>query len=231
MYLCILLSHGLCPAVERRSKKRMADCKKQDMKQAYGAFAPVYDVFFGPVLEQGRRKAIRGIDLDPGQQILEVGIGTGLSLGAYPPDVCVTGIDLAPAMLDRAQARVERKRWAHVKGLHAMDAADLSFGDDTFDAVIAMYMISVVDDPLRVVQEMRRVCKPGGSLVIVNHFKTQSLGIRAAEALVKPLHRAVRFRADLDLEAFAEQAELAVERSVRANIFGYSTVLYCRNVT
>lgn len=207
----------------------MTEQADHHIKQAYGKFAPIYDLMFGPVLEQGRRKAVSGIGLQPGQRVLEVGVGTGLSLGAYPPDVRVTGIDLAPAMLERARARAARKGWTHVEGLHAMDATAMDLEDNSFDAVIAMYVVSVADDPLRVVSEMSRVCKEGGHLVIVNHFKTNSPLIRAAETVLKPIHRAVRFRSDLELDAFTSETGLIVERAVQANVCGYSTVLYCRN--
>lgn len=207
----------------------MTERTAQNMKRAYGRFAPIYDIMFGPVLEQGRRKAVKGIGLEPGHRVLEVGVGTGLSLGAYPPDVRVTGIDLAPAMLERARARAARKGWRHVEALHAMDATAMELADNSFDAVIAMYVVSVVDDPLRVVSEMSRVCREGGHLVIVNHFKTNAPLIRAAETVLKPIHRAVRFRSDLDLETFASETGLKIERADQANICGYSTVLYCRN--
>lgn len=201
----------------------------QAMQRAYALFAPVYDLLFGSVLAHGRRAAVHGLGLHSGDRVLEVGVGTGLSLSDYPPDVRVTGIDLAPEMLARARARVSRQGLANVEALQTMDAGNLGFDAHTFDVVIAMYVVSVVDDPLQVVAEMRRVCKPGGKLVIVNHFRTRSRAIRAAEVFLKPLHRAVRFRSDLDLEMFKAQAALNVERALPVNVFGYSTVLYCRN--
>ena len=200
-----------------------------DMRRAYGRFAPFYDVLFGPVLEPGRRAAIRSMGLAPGDRVLEVGVGTGLSLAAYPSHVRVTGIDIAPGMLARAEARVARKRLTHVEGLHAMDASAMGFDAGAFDVVIAMYVVSVVEEPARVVAEMRRVCRPGGRLIIVNHFRTTSRLIRTAEVALRPLHRAIRFRADLELDAFVADNALDVEQTSSANIMGYSTVLCCRN--
>ncbi len=203
--------------------------KPRAVGRAYAAFAPVYDLLFGRVLAPGRRAVVRSIPFRPGDRVLEVGVGTGLSLRNYPEDVRVTGIDLAPRMLDKARARVTRYGLGQVEDLVAMDAADLQFEDGQFDAVVAMYVVSVVDDPVQVVAEMKRVCKPGRPIVIINHFHTDSRLIRAGEVLLKPIHHAVRFRADLRLDEFTESSALEVERKFQVNVFGYSTVLLCRN--
>lgn len=201
----------------------------ESMSRAYRLFAPVYDLVFGPVLEPGRRRAVSSLAAAPGSRILEVGVGTGLSLAAYPANVRVTGIDLAPGMLAKARARVSRKRLSHVEELVPMDACAMRFEAARFDAVVAMYVVSVVDDPVRLVREMRRVCKPGGDIVIVNHFRTDSRLVRAAEVVLKPIHRLVRFRSDLDLSDFTRRTGLCVERAFPVNVMGYSTVLCCRN--
>lgn len=201
----------------------------KSMRKAYAFFAPVYDLFFGRVLEPGRRSAILLTDPKPGERILEVGVGTGLSLASYPDYVKVTGIDLAPAMLSKAQAQVDRRGLRHVEALEAMDATQMRYPDHCFDKVICMYVVSVVPNPGKVLAEMRRVCKPGGKLVIVNHFHTHSKLVRFAEALLKPVHYLVRFRSDLDLDTFIREADLPVETVRRANIMGYSTVLVLRN--
>lgn len=199
------------------------------MHKAYTFFAPAYDLFFGKVLEPGRRAAITLAAPKTGDRILEVGVGTGLSLRSYPGDVKVTGIDLAPAMLDRARERVKRRGLRQVEALETMDAMDMRFEDSRFDTVICMYVVSVVPDPQRLMAEMQRVCKPGGKLVVVNHFQTRSALVRTAEWMLKPVHYLVRFRADLDLQAFTAAAQLPLEALRRANIMGYSTVLVFRN--
>ncbi len=210
-------------------EREMADSESQSIKSAYASFAPLYDFFFGMILEPGRRAAIRSLKLIPGSKVLEVGVGTGLSLHRYPREIGVDGIDIAPDMLAKARRRVERKGLSNVSGLHSMDARELEFEDNTFDAVVAMYVVSVTGEENRVVAEMKRVCKPDGIMVIVNHFRTESRLVRFAETLLRPIHKAVRFRADLDLDEFVNSNELNVEKSFRANIFGYSTVLCCRN--
>jgi phosphatidylethanolamine/phosphatidyl-N-methylethanolamine N-methyltransferase len=150
----------------------------EQVGRAYRAFAPAYDAFFGAVLEPGRRAAIEGMDLRPGARVLEVGVGTGLSLAAYPRDVSVFGVDLAPEMLDRARRRVARKGLSQILELKVMDARALDYPDAHFDVVVAMYVVSVTPDPERMVSEMLRVCRPGGQLVIVNHFRTESSLVR-----------------------------------------------------
>lgn len=203
--------------------------KNSSISRAYAFFAPAYDFFFGRVLEPGRRLAIQMLEPKPEQRILEVGVGTGMSLASYPHHTRVTGIDLAPEMLAKAQARIERGGLKHVDRLIPMDATNMQFEDNGFDAAICMYVVSVVPDPLRVMEEMSRVCKPGGKLVVVNHFKTNSPLIRAAEVALKPIHYMVRFRADLELEDFRNSVGLPLEKSRRANVMGYSTVLVFRN--
>jgi len=200
----------------------------EQVGRAYRAFAPAYDAFFGAVLEPGRRAAIQGMDLRPGVRVLEVGVGTGLSLAAYPRDVQVFGVDLSPEMLDRARRRVARKGLSQILELKVMDARALDYPDAHFDVVVAMYVVSVTPDPERMVSEMLRVCRPGGQLVIVNHFRTESSLVRGIERLLRPLHRLVNFRADLDREQFLRRTSLQVQRSAQANILGYSTILYCR---
>lgn len=192
--------------------------------RAYRGFAPLYDAVYGAVLEPGRRAAVRGMGLRADSRVLEVGVGTGMSLSAYPRDVRVTGIDIAPEMLQRARRRAEHRPFTELK---VMDARFLDFPDASFDVVAAMYVVSVTPDPERVVAEMARVCKPDGVLVIVNHFRTTARLVRFAEALLRPLHRMVNYSAELDREEFLERTGLRVIRSSRVNILGYSTVLYC----
>lgn len=199
----------------------------EQVGRSYRVFAPAYDAFFGAVLEPGRRAAILGMNLRPDARVLEVGVGTGLSLAVYPREVQVFGVDLSPEMLDRARRRVARAELNQVRELRVMDARALDYPDAYFDVVVAMYVVSVTPEPERMVNEMLRVCRPGGQLVIVNHFRTESALVRGVERLLRPLHRLVSFRADLDREQFLERTCLQVQRSAQANVLGYSTILYC----
>lgn len=197
--------------------------------KSYAFFAPLYDLCFGKVLEAGRRTAVQLVEPKIGTRILEVGVGTGLSLASYPPHTRVTGIDVAPAMLAKAQARVERQGLQHVAALLRMDATAMEFEDNSFDAAICMYVVSVAPDPIRVVEEMRRVCKPDGKLVVVNHFRSHRRLVRMVEFLLRPFHRMVHFRSGLDLDDFTMSVQLPLEHVRQENLLGYSTVLVFRN--
>ena len=146
------------------------------VREAYRRWAPVYDYTFGKISTAGRRNAVEIINAGRGK-VLEVGVGTGLSLPEYKPHLSITGIDLAPEMLDKARERVTREGLTNVAGLHVMDAGDLQFPDASFDCVVAMYVITVVPDPEKVMRELARVVKPGGEVMLVNHF-SQDDGVR-----------------------------------------------------
>src|SRR6187455_2038047 len=139
------------------------------VSRVYENIAWFYDLTFGPALHPGRVDAIERMGIRPGDRVLEVGVGTGINASLYPSDCSVTGIDLSSPMLEKARERVARKGVRNVRLLQ-MDAANLKFADDTFDIVYAPYVIRVVPDPVAVTREMVRVCKPGGRIVILNHF-------------------------------------------------------------
>jgi phosphatidylethanolamine/phosphatidyl-N-methylethanolamine N-methyltransferase len=146
------------------------------VRHAYRRWAPVYDYTFGQVAEAGRKHAVEIINKRKGH-VLEVGVGTGLSLPCYGAHLTVTGIDLSPEMLEKARGKVTRKKLTNVDGLHEMDASALAFPDESFDTVVAMYVMTVVPDPDKVMRELERVCAPGGEVILVNHF-SQGEGIR-----------------------------------------------------
>lgn len=173
----------------------------------YRRLSKVYDWIFGPTLHQGRVEAIRRMELRPGERVLEVGVGTGITTSIYPRHCEVTGIDVSAEMLEKARERVARKGLDHVR-LFRMDAAELEFPDDAFDVVHAAYVMSVVADPLRVAREMVRVCRPGGRVVILNHFRSTHPVMAGLERAISPLTVHIGFKSDLDLERFLEQAGL-----------------------
>jgi phosphatidylethanolamine/phosphatidyl-N-methylethanolamine N-methyltransferase len=146
------------------------------VRDAYRRWAPIYDFTFGTVAESGRKNAVKIINRRKGR-VLEVGVGTGLSLPCYGAHLTVTGIDLSPEMLDKARARIERSRLENIAGLHEMDAGALAFPDESFDTVVAMYVMTVVPDPEKVMRELERVCAAGGEVILVNHF-SQEEGVR-----------------------------------------------------
>ena len=173
----------------------------------YDKLAKVYDLTFGPALHPGRLQAIQRMDIQPGERVLEVGVGTGINLSLYPKPAQVTGIDFSSSMLEKARERVARKGLRNMRLLQ-MDAADLKFADDSFDIVYAPYLISVVPDPVKVAREMRRVCRPGGRIIFLNHFLSPNALMSRLERLISPFTIHIGFKADLDLPAFLAQADL-----------------------
>src|SRR6185436_7809273 len=176
----------------------------------YEKLATVYDLVFGPALHPGRLVALERMGIKPADRVLEVGVGTGINLPLYPRNCRVTGVDLSKTMLVKARERVLQKNLPHVR-LHEMDAANLTFPDETFDIVYAPYVISVVPDPVRVVREMRRVCRTGGKIVILNHFRSPSPLMAKVERAISPFTVHIGFKSDLDLPGFLAQAELRPE--------------------
>ena len=201
---------------------------QQAITAAYRRYAPVYDLLFGPVFEQGRRRLVEALNCRPGDEILEVGVGTGLSLPYYPRHTRVTGIDLSPHMLARANVQVQRHGLRNV-ALLAMDVQRLSFPDASFDKVSALYVASVVPDPAEMMQELGRVCRPGGEIVIVNHFTRNNGLVARIERGLAPLARSLGFRPLFPLDAFIELTRLELAEAMPVNAFGYWTLLRFRN--
>ncbi len=164
---------GLFKAGQSASPVQMDEAQ---VKNAYRRWAPVYDHTFGRVASEGRKHAVEVINQSNGK-VLEVGVGTGLSLPDYKSSLEITGIDLSPEMLDKARERVAEEGLENVVGLYEMDASELKFEDASFDTVVAMFVITVVPDPAKVMRELARVCKPGGEVMLVNHFSTEE-GVR-----------------------------------------------------
>ena len=175
--------------------------------KVYENIAWAYDYTFGPTLHPGRLQAIQRMAVGRGDRILEVGVGTGINAALYPSDCAVTGIDFSSSMLEKARERVARKGLRNIRLLE-MDAANLTFADNSFDIVYAPYVISVVPDPVAVAREMRRVCRPGGRVIVLNHFRSANAMVAWVERLISPLTIHIGFKSDLDLPGFLAQAEL-----------------------
>jgi len=185
--------------------------------EVYEKLAWAYDFTFGPALHPGRVDAIQRMAIKPGDRVLEVGVGTGINAALYPRDCAVTGVDLSSSMLEKAHHRIARKGVRNVRLLQ-MDAANLKFADDTFDIVYAPYVISVVPDPVAVTREMRRVCRPGGRIVILNHFRSNRSAVAWVERIISPFTVHIGFKSDLDLPAFLAQAELRPVSIEKVNV-------------
>ena len=197
------------------------------VENVYAKIASVYDLFFGPTLHAGRLKAIRSLPIHRGDRVLEVGVGTGINLALYPQDCSITGIDFSPEMLEKAERRLSTRDISNVELLQ-MDAADLDFPDASFDVVYAPYVISVVPDPVCVAREMHRVCRPGGYIVVLNHFRSQNRILSYMERLISPLTVHVGFRSDLDLPGFLAQAMFDPISIEKVNIPRIWSLVTCR---
>jgi len=205
-----------------------AALEKRQVERAYELYAPVYDFIFDWVFSPGRDAAIRQLDLQRSDSVLEVGIGTGLNLPLYPPTCKLTGIDLSQEMLDKAVERVETLAMPNVT-LKVMDATSMDFGDDEFDKALATYTISAVPDPVAVLREMRRVVKPGGVLVILNHFRSERRGMGWLEDLVAPVCTRLGWKSNLALKPLLAQVGLEPELIARVNMFNGWRLVKCIN--
>jgi len=201
------------------------------IEQAYRRYARFnfYYVCFGALFQPGRRAIVDRMDCSPGERILEVGVGTGLSLPLYPQNVNVVGIDISRDMLDQARVRQTRGGLEGAAELMVMDAENMAFADSSFDKVVAMYVASVVPNPARLVDEMRRVCKPGGQIFLVNHFHSRNPLLRSLERMLAPLSKQLGFRPDFSLDRFLGQTGLDAMNICPVNLFDFSTMVEARN--
>jgi phosphatidylethanolamine/phosphatidyl-N-methylethanolamine N-methyltransferase len=207
----------------------MAIANSQPHESAlYYEFSHLYDVFFGRVFYPRIVRVIRSLGIEPGARVLELGVGTGLSLDAYPQHCQVTGIDLAPEMLERAQDRVNRNGWRHVT-LQQGDAQSLAFADDAFDYVMAFHVVSVVPDPQRMMAEAQRVCRPGGLLAIINHFRSQQSAVARVQRGIDPVTRRLGWTTTLCLPKLLDGSRLHVERQWKTSPRSLFTIVVARN--
>ncbi|MGJ4937371.1 class I SAM-dependent methyltransferase [Bradyrhizobium sp. SZCCHNS3002] len=171
----------------------MGDIDRAGVEKAYERWAPIYDLVFGKVFDQGRQSTIAEADRIGGR-ILDVGVGTGLSLSDYARTTRICGVDISEPMLRRAQARVRELKLFNVETLAVMDAKHLAFPDNFFDAVVAQYVITAVPDPEATLDDFIRVLKPGGELILVNHIGAESGPRRIFELAFAPIARRLGWR-------------------------------------
>jgi phosphatidylethanolamine/phosphatidyl-N-methylethanolamine N-methyltransferase len=196
------------------------------IEAVYDTYAGVYDFVFGRVFQSGRERAPVLLKLFPGAKLLEVGVGTGLSLPLCARNLEFTGIDLSQKMLERAQQRARELGLNQVR-LMKMDATTLQFPDNSFDRVLAAYFISTVPDPVRVIEEMKRVCRPGGYLVFLNHFHSDHALVRVFEKALSPLFYRVGFKTDLDLWKLLDSTGLEAEHLENIDFLGHWKAVRC----
>ena len=202
--------------------------EKRQVQRAYELYAPVYDFIFDWIFAPGRTAAVKLLALERSDSVLEVGIGTGLNLPLYPWACQLTGIDLSQEMLDKAVERVQTLAMPNVT-LKVMDATSLDFGDNEFDKVVATYTISAVPEPVAVLKEMRRVVKPDGIIVILNHFRSERRLTGWVEDLLAPVCTRLGWKSNLPLAPLLEQVGLVPESITQVNMFDGWRLVKCVN--
>jgi phosphatidylethanolamine/phosphatidyl-N-methylethanolamine N-methyltransferase len=198
------------------------------LERVYTTYAGFYDRVFGKVFHEGRESAIRNLDVQPDEHILEVGVGTGLALPMYPRHCRIVGIDFSEGMLAKAKEKAEAHRLDHVQ-LHRMDAGAMEFQDDSFDTVVAAYVVTAVPDYRKVVNEMIRVCRPGGRIIMLNHFSNGNKVIAAIEKVLSPITKHLGWRTDLSLDTVLEGTSLHVARNQKVNPLRLWALVECVN--
>lgn len=198
------------------------------VERVYSTYAGVYDRVFGRVFQASRETVVRSLDIEPGQHLLEVGVGTGLCLPLFPRDCRLTAIDLSEGMLAKARWRVAELGLRHVSLLR-MDAARMAFPDDSFDIVFAAYVITAVPDYRQVMREIIRVSRPGARIVLLNHFTNGSKLIAACERVLSPLCHHIGFRTDLSVQQVLDGAPVVLQRDERVRPLGMWHRVECSN--
>ena len=206
----------------------VAHIDHHDIERLYARCASFYDSLCGPLLQAGRREAMRELALEAGDEVLEIGFGTGLTAPLYPGDCTVTGIDLSEPMLREASKNVGASGSNRRIRLFRMDATRLAFPDESFDVVYAAYVITVVSDPLAALREMRRVCRVGGQVVLLNHFLSDVPFFSKVERLISPLTVRLGFRSDLDARLLLTRAHLRPVSVRKVNTPKIWTLIHCR---
>jgi phosphatidylethanolamine/phosphatidyl-N-methylethanolamine N-methyltransferase len=221
------MSHTLESPRDRAIPRAALDA--DDVRAAYKRWAGIYDVAFGGVSAIARRRAVELANRMPGSRVLEVGVGTGLALPRYLPSKRITGIDLSTEMLAQAEKRVAEQAIANVEALHEMDAEATHFDDGEFDIAVAMFVASVVPHPRALLAEMRRVVRPGGNILFVNHFAAEKGPRWWIERAMAPASRALGWHPDFAMEALFTPEDWVRSHAVPAPPFGIFTLVRVRN--
>lgn len=209
-------------------KERQRDKQKPPQKiveRVYEGFAPFYNLIFGKLLFlEGREASIDLLDIKSGQKVLEVGVGTGLTLPLYPHSCSVVGVDLSKNMLKEAELLIQKKKLRNCT-VREMDATHLEFPDNTFDRVLGNLFISATSFPRESLLEMKRVCKPGGVIVLMNHFKSEKKVLGALETAFNPLAEHMGFKANLEMEPLLASVGLEPKELRKVNMFNMWTAV------
>ena len=201
---------------------------RDPLESVYSKYAGVYDLVYGRIFQDSREAVVRKLKIDPGERVLEVGVGTGLCLPLYPRHCDITAIDLSEEMLEKAAERVKGETLPNVK-LQRMDAGEMTFADDSFDLIVAAYVVTAVPDYRKLMSEMVRVSRPGGRLVLLNHFTQDSPIIAAVEKAISPMCAKIGFRTDLSVDQVINGWPLTKQRDEKVKPLGMWHVVECLN--
>ncbi len=198
--------------------------------KSYKRVSSFYDYTFGKVFKPGQRALIEKMSCNDSDIVLEIGIGTGASFQFYPDKTNVIGIDISPDMLDLAKEKIKNNKIEN-KYISMMNGEHLSFPDNTFDKVVAMYVMSVTQNPKSLVEEMKRVCKDDGDIYIVNHFSSESdkFWVKALEKGLMPISKILGWKPYFPFSEFNNYANLNVQEVSKVNIFNYWNIIHATN--
>ena len=198
--------------------------------KSYKRVSSFYDYTFGKVFKPGQRALIEKMSCNDSDIVLEIGIGTGASFQFYPDKTNVIGIDISPDMLDLAKEKIKNNKIEN-KYISMMNGEHLSFPDNTFDKVAAMYVMSVTQNPKSLVEEMKRVCKDDGDIYLVNHFSSESdkFWVKALEKGLMPISKILGWKPYFPFSEFNNYANLNVQEVSKVNIFNYWNIIHATN--
>ncbi|MBI5643660.1 MAG: methyltransferase domain-containing protein [Deltaproteobacteria bacterium] len=200
----------------------------ESIKKIYAGYSSVYDALFKRFFYPRIKHAITYMDIKPGDRILDVGVGTGLSLCEFPRHCNVVGIDLSTEMLTEAKKKIAVNKLDNIRVL-SMDAMKVGFKDDSFDKVFISHVVSVVPDPYKLMSEVRRVCRKGGQVVIVNHFKSKNKVIETVEKIINPVCKKIGWRSDLCLNEFIDKSGLNVKEKYMLKKLDFWHIVFATN--
>ncbi len=188
--------------------------QKEEIKKIYSRYSPVYDIIFSKAFLPRIKSALEKIGIKRDERILEVGVGTGLSLSLYPDSCNVVGIDITRKMLEKARQKKEKMGLRHIELLE-MDAENMTFVDDSFDHTVLPFVISVVPDLEKMMAEVRRVTKKNGKIIIINHFSNGNTFFFTIEKMLSPLFIKLGWRSGLTLDLLSNHCNLCIEEATR----------------
>lgn len=195
------------------------------VEKVYEHIGPIYNFVYGKLLfNEGREKSIDLLEIGAGHKILEVGVGTGLTLPLYPAGCDVVGVDLSESMLREAEDLIRERKLKHAT-VKKMDATALEFEDNSFDRVLGNLFISATTYPEKALLEMKRVCKPNGTIVLMNHFKSEKLLLGALESAFNPVAQGLGFKSNLEMLPLLEKVGLTPKKVMKVNMFNLWTAV------